>query len=129
MKQNRHLSLTYFCLSFYLFYRLFGANGACSSCGQSIPANELVMRSQSKVYHLKCFSCSSCHIQLVPGDRYTFVNGSLVCENDHSKMYKTHGPLSNVGLRPGNKVWYTVFFFFLFFFILSHCLIKEPPQR
>ena len=33
--------------------RLFGHSGACSACGQSIPANEMVMRAQGNVYHLK----------------------------------------------------------------------------
>lgn len=35
------------------FLRLFGNSGACSACGQSIPASELVMRAQGNVYHLK----------------------------------------------------------------------------
>lgn len=33
--------------------RLFGHSGACSACGQSIPASEMVMRAQGSVYHLK----------------------------------------------------------------------------
>lgn len=36
-----------------LFCRLFGHSGACSACGQSIPASEMVMRAQGNVYHLK----------------------------------------------------------------------------
>uniref|UniRef100_A0A672J368 LIM domain only 4a n=1 Tax=Salarias fasciatus TaxID=181472 RepID=A0A672J368_SALFA len=39
------------CRSDYI--RLFGHSGACSACGQSIPANEMVMRAQGNVYHLK----------------------------------------------------------------------------
>jgi len=39
------------CLSFDC--RLFGHSGACSACGQSIPASEMVMRAQGSVYHLK----------------------------------------------------------------------------
>lgn len=77
-------------LSFvHIFYRLFGNTGACSACGQMIPANELVMRTTSNmnqtgmnnntpannqniqhfVYHIKCFSCSKCGSHLVQGDR------------------------------------------------------------
>lgn len=33
--------------------RLFGHSGACSACGLSIPASEMVMRAQGSVYHLK----------------------------------------------------------------------------
>ncbi|XP_033643087.1 LIM domain transcription factor LMO4.2-like isoform X1 [Asterias rubens] len=83
------------------YIRLFGVSGACAACAQQIPASELVMRTHNKVYHLKCFSCSSCHIQLVPGDRYTLINGSLVCENDHSKLFKAHGMTTVAGFRPG----------------------------
>lgn len=40
-------------LSFLHSVRLFGNSGACSACGQSIPASELVMRAQGNVYHMK----------------------------------------------------------------------------
>ncbi|KPP64334.1 LIM domain transcription factor LMO4-like [Scleropages formosus] len=59
------------------YIRLFGNSGACSACGQSIPASELVMRAQGNVYHLKCFTCSTCRNRLVPGDRFHYINGSL----------------------------------------------------
>ncbi len=38
---------------FSVLSRLFGHTGACSACGQSIPASEMVMRAQGNVYHLK----------------------------------------------------------------------------
>lgn len=43
------------CVSFFSLVccRLFGHTGACSACGQSIPASEMVMRAQGNVYHLK----------------------------------------------------------------------------
>lgn len=36
-----------------VFFRLFGHSGACTACGQSIPASEMVMRTHGNVYHLK----------------------------------------------------------------------------
>lgn len=69
------------------YVRLFGG-GACTSCGQTIPANEFVMRSQGNVYHVKCFICTSCHCQLCPGDRYSVINGSLFCELDCNRILK-----------------------------------------
>ena len=106
-----HYFISVYTMNFWFLsgFRLFGTSGACTACGQQIPASELVMRTQNRVYHLKCFACSSCHIQLVPGDRYTLVNGSIVCENDHSKLFKAashHGmaPGHAPGLRPGNRV-------------------------
>ncbi|CAH1270916.1 LMO4 [Branchiostoma lanceolatum] len=55
------------------YIRLFGASGACNACGQSIPANEFVMRTQGNVYHVKCFTCFTCRYQLSPGDRCVFL--------------------------------------------------------
>ncbi|XP_073987488.1 uncharacterized protein isoform X2 [Rhodnius prolixus] len=80
------------------YIRLFGSTGACSACGQTIPASEFVMRASSgaggpqhHVFHLKCFACSKCGAQLVPGDRYYLLGGSLVCEQDWHKLVKASG--------------------------------------
>jgi len=81
------------------YIRLFGNTGACSACGQTIPASEFVMRASSgpgvppqhHVFHLKCFTCSKCGAQLVPGDRYYLLAGSLVCEQDWHKLVKASG--------------------------------------
>jgi hypothetical protein len=80
--------------------RLFGNSGTCSSCGQSIPASEFVMKAQGNVYHLKCFTCVSCHNQLVPGDRFGIINGSLFCEQDYPKVIKS----STTSVRGSHKV-------------------------
>lgn len=79
--------------------RIFGSTGACSACGQTIPASEFVMRSGGPspqqpgapphVFHLKCFACSKCGAHLVPGDRYYMLAGSLVCEQDWHKLLKS----------------------------------------
>ncbi|XP_056889900.1 LIM domain transcription factor LMO4.1-like isoform X2 [Takifugu flavidus] len=68
------------CRSDYL--RLFGHGGACRGCSQAIPASEMVMRAQGSVYHLKCFSCATCRVRLVPGDRFHYINGTIFCEQD-----------------------------------------------
>ncbi|XP_064616159.1 LIM domain transcription factor LMO4.1-like isoform X2 [Liolophura sinensis] len=88
-----------YCKNDYL--RLFGSGGSCSSCGQTIPASEFVMKAQGNVYHQKCFTCVVCQCQLVPGNRYSILNGSLVCEQDYPKVLKGHVPLPN---RPAHKV-------------------------
>lgn len=44
------------------------------------------------VFHLKCFSCSKCGSQLVPGDRYHLLGGALVCEQDWHKLLKGGAP-------------------------------------
>ncbi|GAB0096593.1 LIM domain transcription factor LMO4 [Sergentomyia squamirostris] len=94
------------------YSRMFGMSGPCSACGQTIQANELVMRTtpqlsnnqavgnpnqnlqsqvQHQVFHPKCFACSKCAVQLMPGDRYYMLAGSLVCEQDWQKLIKNTG--------------------------------------
>ncbi|KAH0618440.1 hypothetical protein JD844_017648 [Phrynosoma platyrhinos] len=99
----------------FLVFRLFGNSGACSACGQSIPASELVMRAQGNVYHLKCFTCSTCRNRLVPGDRFHYINGSLFCEHDRpTALINGHlNSLQSNPLLPDQKrenviadVWY-----------------------
>lgn len=81
------------------YIRLFGNSGACTACGQNIPASEFVMRvggasggggpaHSHHVFHLKCFACSKCGAQLMQGDRYYLLGGSLVCEQDWHKLLK-----------------------------------------
>ncbi|XP_044751824.1 LIM domain transcription factor LMO4-B [Coccinella septempunctata] len=81
------------------YMRIFGSTGACAACHQPIPPSEFVMRCSSstpqqptaspQVFHLKCFSCSKCGAPLVPGDRYYLLAGSLVCEQDWTKLLKS----------------------------------------
>ncbi|XP_043271166.1 protein lin-11-like [Venturia canescens] len=71
------------------YVRMFG--GACSGCGQLIPANELVTRAGGTVFHVKCFRCSKCAGELVSGDKYFLVGGSPVCEADYLKIAKSSG--------------------------------------
>ncbi|XP_012275255.1 LIM/homeobox protein Lhx9 [Orussus abietinus] len=71
------------------YTRMFGNTGACAGCGQTIPASEFVMRAGGSVFHLKCFACSKCGAQLVPGDRYCLLSGAPVCETDWHKIVKS----------------------------------------
>ncbi|XP_007257037.1 LIM domain transcription factor LMO4a isoform X1 [Astyanax mexicanus] len=89
------------------YIRLFGHSGACSACGQSIPASEMVMRAQGNVYHLKCFTCATCRNRLMPGDRFHYVNGTIFCEHDRpgGALLSSHlTPLQNSTLLPDQKV-------------------------
>ncbi|XP_023701548.1 LIM/homeobox protein Lhx9 [Cryptotermes secundus] len=105
------------------YYRMFGISGACSACGQTIPASEFVMRAGSgtgqaaahgggpqqqpgghQVFHLKCFTCSKCGAQLVPGDRYYLLAGSLICEQDWHKLLKGSGVAGGTATNTGTGV-------------------------
>uniref|UniRef100_A0AAQ4S3C5 LIM zinc-binding domain-containing protein n=1 Tax=Gasterosteus aculeatus aculeatus TaxID=481459 RepID=A0AAQ4S3C5_GASAC len=87
--------------------RLFGHSGACSACGQSIPANEMVMRAQGNVYHLKCFSCATCRNRLMPGDRFHYINSTIFCEHDRpgAVLLNSHlPPLQSSSVLADQKV-------------------------
>ena len=99
---------------------MYGCSGTCSSCSQSIPASEFVMKVQGHVYHLSCFSCASCHNRLVPGDKYTLLNGNIICEHDYPKVVKGISPMPPAR-QPAHKVS-TLYFWFrkqiLFFWLI-----------
>ncbi len=77
---------------------MFGIKGACRGCGSHIPANEFVMRAGGgpmggggvggppMVFHVSCFTCSKCGKTLATGDRYSVLNGALLCEQDALKV-------------------------------------------
>ncbi|KAF3696294.1 LIM domain transcription factor LMO4.1 LIM domain only protein 4.1 [Channa argus] len=92
------------CRSDYI--RLFGHSGACSACGQSIPASEMVMRAQGNVYHLKCFSCATCRNRLMPGDRFHYINGTIFCEQDRpgAALLSSHLPLQSSSVLTDQKL-------------------------
>lgn len=53
------------------------------------------MRAKSKIFHIKCFCCSACDIQLKPGDEFALRDGGvLYCKTDHDLIenMKTEPP-------------------------------------
>ena len=89
---------------------MFGNSGACSGCGQPIPASEFVMRlggpggpmgPSSHVFHLKCFNCCKCGTQLSRGDRYYMLGAQFVCEQDYHKLLKNPGGPAVSSAGPG----------------------------
>jgi len=96
---------------------LYGCSGTCTGCGETIPPNEMVAKAIpginsldiqkphkqiiNCVFHLKCFTCAKCGSSLRPGDRYTMLGASLVCEQDWQKLLK-NSPTTN-GSLPTRK--------------------------
>ncbi|KFV50054.1 LIM domain transcription factor LMO4.2, partial [Tyto alba] len=89
-------------------FRLFGNSGACSACGQSIPATYLICAvvSLAVSFLFQCFTCSTCRNRLVPGDRFHYINGSLFCEHDRpTALINGHlNSLQSNPLLPDQKV-------------------------
>lgn len=96
---------------------MFGSSGVCYGCGETIPPNEMVAKAApvlnnvdiqkpqkqmlTCVYHLKCFTCTKCGSNLRPGDRYTMLGNSVVCEQDWQKLLK--GSQTANGTIPSRK--------------------------
>ena len=55
------------------------------------------------VYHVKCFACTKCQTQLMPGDRYALIGGSLMCEQDCHKMMKNNNNNNNANNNNNNN--------------------------
>ena len=67
------------------YVRLFGTK--CDKCANSFSKNDFVMRAKNKIYHIKCFRCAACAIQLKPGDEFALREcGSLYCKTDHDQL-------------------------------------------
>ncbi|XP_032595860.1 LIM homeobox transcription factor 1-beta isoform X2 [Drosophila grimshawi] len=66
------------------YERLYLRN-RCLGCGHKIAGDELVMRSQENIFHLKCFACVVCGALLKKGEQYVVKQGQLFCRFDYEK--------------------------------------------
>ncbi|TGZ59423.1 hypothetical protein CRM22_009088 [Opisthorchis felineus] len=85
------------------YLRLFGLSGTCAKCRQKIPPDELVMRCQESVYHVRCFCCFHCHAQLNPGDKVCLVEGNLFCELEFPQLFSTTTVKWSPTMKPPNQ--------------------------
>lgn len=67
-----------FVIRIYVLCRLFAVT-RCGRCQAGISATELVMRARDSVYHLHCFSCTSCGVPLSKGDHFGMREGLIYC--------------------------------------------------
>ncbi|XP_059619186.1 LIM homeobox transcription factor 1-beta [Phlebotomus argentipes] len=67
------------------YERLFVKN-KCLACAERISSDEFVMRTDAEdLFHLKCFVCVVCGVQLQKGDHYVLKQGQLFCRIDYEK--------------------------------------------
>jgi len=66
-----------------LICRRYGVR--CAGCSGRIPPTEVVRRAQQYVYHLECFTCTVCGLQLNTGDQFCLMEDDrkLVCKADY----------------------------------------------
>lgn len=51
----------------------------CARCHLGISASEMVMRARDSVYHLSCFTCSTCNKTLTTGDHFGMKDSLVYC--------------------------------------------------
>ncbi|XP_035276874.1 LIM/homeobox protein Lhx9-like isoform X2 [Anguilla rostrata] len=51
----------------------------CARCHLGISASEMVMRARDSVYHLSCFTCTSCSKTLTTGDHFGMKDNLVYC--------------------------------------------------
>ncbi|XP_072367568.1 LIM/homeobox protein Lhx9 isoform X3 [Scyliorhinus torazame] len=60
------------------YYRRFSVQ-RCSRCHLGISASEMVMRARDSVYHLSCFTCTTCNKTLTTGDHFGMKDNLVYC--------------------------------------------------
>lgn len=61
----------------------------CSRCREGITANELVMKARHLVFHLGCFTCSSCNNVLTTGDHFGISGDTVFCRQHYQLALRT----------------------------------------
>ena len=69
-------------------FSLYGMR-RCGGCGAGIGASELVMRAKDMVYHISCFTCNSCGIQLSKGDHFGMRDHLIYCRVHYEALLET----------------------------------------
>nr|XP_034969511.1 LIM/homeobox protein Lhx2 [Zootoca vivipara] len=99
------------------YYRRFSVQ-RCARCHLGISASEMVMRARETVYHLNCFTCSTCAKMLTTGDHFGMKDNVVYCRLHFEALlqgeYQLHfshgegaagkGPSATLGLPYYNGV-------------------------
>lgn len=59
----------------------------CARCQAGISANELVMKARDLVFHLSCFTCSSCGVPLSKGDTFGMRDSAIYCRPHYELIF------------------------------------------
>ncbi|XP_077571955.1 LIM/homeobox protein Lhx2-like isoform X3 [Stigmatopora nigra] len=98
------------------YYRRFSVQ-RCARCHLGISASEMVMRARDLVYHLNCFTCTTCSKMLTTGDHFGMKDNLVYCRLHFETLiqgdYQTHfnhaDVVLNKGLSPANTLGLSYF--------------------
>ena len=93
-------------MSRVFFYRLFGKQGECPVCNQTIAAFELVMRAGDNAYHIQCFACQRCQQRFRVGEEFRFYNNTILCQEHYhaEKMREAHEESAGLAAPIGESI-------------------------
>uniref|UniRef100_A0A3Q4GV21 LIM homeobox 2b n=1 Tax=Neolamprologus brichardi TaxID=32507 RepID=A0A3Q4GV21_NEOBR len=112
-----HSSSSDYCfVSFCVVRRRFSVQ-RCARCHLGISASEMVMRARDLVYHLNCFTCTTCSKMLTTGDHFGMKDSLVYCRLHFETLiqgeYETHFNHADVvphkGLGPANTLGLSYF--------------------
>ncbi|XP_041481496.1 LIM/homeobox protein Lhx9-like [Lytechinus variegatus] len=70
-------------------------NKKCARCQVGIESHEMVMRARELVYHLACFSCAVCNLELTTGDYYGMRDNLVYCQLHYETLFVPTSEQSN----------------------------------
>ena len=57
----------------------------CKGCYNQLNSNDYVIRlNESYLYHLNCFKCVKCSVNILPGKKYGLINDNLYCDEHYA---------------------------------------------
>ncbi|XP_043914304.1 LIM/homeobox protein Lhx2 isoform X2 [Protopterus annectens] len=87
------------------YYRRFSVQ-RCARCHLGISASEMVMRARDLVYHLNCFTCTTCNKMLTTGDHFGMKDNLVYCRLHFETLiqgeYQVHFNHSDVTSSKGS---------------------------
>lgn len=63
----------------------------CARCHLGISASEMVMRARDSVYHLSCFTCTTCNKTLTTGDHFGMKDNVVYCRAHFESLLQGAG--------------------------------------
>lgn len=89
----------------------------CARCHLGISASEMVMRARDLVYHLNCFTCTTCGKMLTTGDHFGMKDSLVYCrlhfetliQGEYQTNFNHADIVPHKGLGPANTLGLSYF--------------------